>query len=60
VVRKKDRDQLDKSCDRYIISAAKRRKANWTGHILRSICHIKHIIDNRRINIYERNTRKKM
>jgi hypothetical protein len=38
--------------DRNIISTIKRRKVNWTGRILRRICHIKHVIEDRRMDIY--------
>ena len=31
--------------DRNIIHTLKRRKANWTGHILRRNCLLKHVIE---------------
>jgi hypothetical protein len=43
-------DHLDRSCEKWvkeernILHTIKRRKANWTGHILRMNCLLKHII----------------
>jgi hypothetical protein len=34
--------------ERIILHTIKRRKANWIGHILRSNCLLKHIIERRR------------
>ena len=34
--------------DRNILSAVKRRKTKWTGHILRRICLLKHVIEGKR------------
>jgi hypothetical protein len=55
VVLKKDgEDQLDLSCEKSTVKkeinvpqTIKRRKANWTGHILRRNCHLKHVIEGR-------------
>jgi hypothetical protein len=33
--------------ERNILHAVKRGKADWTGHILRGNCLVKHIIDER-------------
>jgi len=40
------------------LSAVKRRQANWTGHILRRICLLKHVIEGKRERNDEK-TRKK-
>jgi hypothetical protein len=34
--------------ERNIVHTIKRRKANWVGHILRTNCLIKHVIEGRR------------
>jgi hypothetical protein len=58
VVLEKNGDQLDRTCEneevlhsvkeeRNILHRIKRRNANWTGHILRRNCLIKHVIKER-------------
>jgi hypothetical protein len=56
VLEKEREDQLDRSLrneevllrvkeERNILHTVKRKKANWTGHILRRNCLLKHVIE---------------
>jgi hypothetical protein len=46
--------------ERNILHTIKRRKANWTGHILRRNCLLKHVIEgNRRKERNDGKTREK-
>ena len=53
VVMEKDRDQLERSCEKWGITKSQgkntvsRRKDNWIGHILHRNCLLKHIIQGR-------------
>jgi hypothetical protein len=46
--------------ERNVIHTIKRRQANWTGHILRRNCLLKHVIKGKTEGRSDGKTRKKM
>jgi hypothetical protein len=57
----RNEEVLHRVKERNILQTIKRRKANWTGHVLRRNCLLKHVIEGKlegRIEMTERRGRK--
>jgi hypothetical protein len=50
---------IDSRRERNVLCTIYRRKANWTGHILRRNCLLKHVIEGEREGISDGKKRKK-